>query len=340
MSRLYLSVVALIVLNALLLLIGLGRGTTSACDTGICVGLVFDIGGRGDKSFNDSAYRGLERAVKELGVHAELMEPASGADRESAVRQLAARGLHIIIAVGFIFSEDVTKLAREFPNVKFAGIDFVPPADGSALPPNLAALNFREQEGSFLIGAIAGLVSKSQTVGMVGGMEIPLIKKFEAGYRKGVAEVCPSCTVLVAYIGTTPEAWANPAAGQALAKTQYGRGADVVYQVAGRSGTGVFNAAQEFKAWAIGVDSDQFEEAPCCVLTSMMKRIDVAVFETIKSVKDGSFQGGMHEFGLNENGVGYVYDKNNRDRIPAAVIEKVNRLAERVKTGDIEVPSE
>jgi basic membrane protein A len=339
MSRAVVLVFALVFVNAALIALGRGRGDSGTCEAQTCVGLVFDVGGLGDKSFNDSAHRGVMRAVSELGVQAQFIEPADGADRESAVRQLAARGLDIIIAVGFIFTDDVRKLAREFPDVRFACIDFAQSDPPVPLPENLAALNFREQEGSFLVGAIAGLVSKSKTVGMIGGMEIPLIKKFEAGYRRGVAEVCPECEVLVAYIGTTVEAWANPAAGQALAKTQFGRGADIVYQVAGRSGTGVFNAAREFKHWAIGVDSDQFEEAPCCILTSMLKRIDVAVFETIKSVHEGRFTGGEHEFGLAEDGVGFVYDDNNRDRIPADVVERVRALAKRVVGGEIEVPA-
>ncbi len=338
MSRPVLLVLGLAVVNVVLLLVGLGRGDSGACGAGTCVGLVFDVGGLGDKSFNDSAYRGVMRAADELGVKVQFIEPADGADRESAVRQLAARGLDLVVAVGFIFSDDLLKLSHEFPGVRFACIDFASADPNAKLPPNLAGLNFREHEGSFLVGAIAGLVTKSKVVGLVGGMEIPLLKKFEMGYRRGVAEVCPDCTVLAAYIGTTPEAWANPAAGQALAKTQFSRGADIVYQIAGRSGIGVFNAAREFGRWAIGVDADQFDEAPCCILTSMLKRIDVAVFEAIKSVNEGKFEGGVHEFGLAENGVGFVYDKNNQDRISAEVVERVRALSQKVIDGQIEVP--
>ncbi len=312
----------------------------------IKVGLVYDIGGRGDKSFNDAAYRGLERAKNELGVAIREVEPGEGAQRESALRQLAASGHDLVIGVGFLFTEDITKMAKDFPDVKFACIDYTPPEDPSTIPANLVGLRFREHEGSFLVGAIAGSMTKSKTVGFVGGMEIPLIKKFEAGYKAGVMNVCPDCKILSAYAGTTGNAFNDPAKGQELALSQYDGKADVIYHASGKTGDGVFNAAKQKKAMAIGVDSDQFHVAPCCVLTSMLKRVDVAVFNAIKSVNDKTFKGGVQEFGLvqdglgDQDGVGFVYDDNNKDRLPKGVADKAKELAKKIVAGEIKVPSE
>lgn len=304
------------------------------------VGLVFDVGGLGDKSFNDAAHRGLMKARDELGVEVRYIEPGDGSDRESALRQLAAQGYDLIIGIGFIFSDDITKLAKEFPAIKFAAIDYSLPQGEEKTPDNLAGLRFREHEGSFLVGAIAGQVSKSKKVGFVGGMKIPLIHKFEAGYEAGVKNVCPTCEVLSGYAGTTPQAFADPTKGKELATAQYARGADIIFHASGKTGDGVFNAAEQKKKWAIGVDSDQFSAKPCCVLTSMLKKVDVAVFNVIQDVKKGTFQSGIREFGLADDGVGFVYDENNKDRIPQEVVDKVNMLAEQIKSGELAVPTE
>ena len=187
----------LIAVNIVLIAVGMAVVPTrdGAAGNGIRVGLVFDIGGKNDKSFNTAAWRGLERAKAELGVQAEFIEPSEGADRESALRAFAARKVDLVIGVGFIFGPDLERLAAQFPDVKFAGIDYSP-SPGFAGLPNLAALKFREHEGSFLVGAIAAMVTRTKTVGFVGGMKIPLIRKFEAGYIAGVKHVCPSCRVL------------------------------------------------------------------------------------------------------------------------------------------------
>lgn len=309
-------------------------------DDKIRIGLVFDVGGLGDQSFNDSAHRGLMKAKEELGVEVEFIEPSGGADRESLVRQYAAQGFSMVIGVGFLFSDDITKLAKQFPNVKFACVDYNLPQGETAPPANLAGLRFREHEGSYLIGAIAGLVTKVKKVGFVGGMKIPLIRKFEAGYEAGVKQVCPDCEILSGYAGVEPTAFNDPTKGKELALTQYSRGADIIYHAAGTTGVGVFNAAEQEKKMAIGVDSDQFHVAPCCVLTSMLKRVDVSVFEVIKSLKEGKFEGGIREFGLAEDGVGYVYDDNNKARIPEDVVTKVNELRQKIISGEIKVPSE
>ncbi|HWO20261.1 MAG TPA: BMP family ABC transporter substrate-binding protein [Kofleriaceae bacterium] len=303
------------------------------------IGLVFDVGGLGDKSFNDSAHRGLVKAKDELGVQTQYIEPGDGSDRESALRQRAAKGDDLVIGVGFIFSDDITKLAKEFPKVKFACIDYSLPQTEKQVPDNLVGLRFREHEGSFLVGAVAGRVTKAKKLGFVGGMKIPLIRKFEAGYEAGVKQVCPDCQIFSGYAGTEPKAFADPTKGKELALSQYNRGADIVYHASGKTGDGVFDAAKEKKKLAIGVDSDQFPVAPCCVLTSMIKNVDVAVFETIKKVVEGKFQSGELEFGLKEGGVGFVYDDNNKGKIPQAVADEMKELTKQIVEGKITVPT-
>ncbi len=206
------------------------------------VGVVFDVGGRGDKSFNDGAYIGAERAARELNADVRFVEPGEGSDREAGLRLLAAQGMDLVIGVGFIFTDDLTQLAKEYPNVHFAGVDYAVGTDdkGNVIqpPPNLAALKFREEQGSFLVGAIAALISKTKKVGFVGGMDIPLIHKFEAGYKAGVKAVCPDCRVIAQYAGVTPEAFRNPGKGKELALSQYNQGVDVIFHAVGLDGAG------------------------------------------------------------------------------------------------------
>ncbi len=329
---------ALVALNAVLLVAGLGLGGKAVVGSGVKIGLVFDIGGLGDKSFNDAAHAGLIRARDELGVNVRTVEPGDGSDRASALRQLAAEGSDLVIGVGFIFTDDLKKLAGEYPKTKFAGIDYSA-APGEPTPPNVAGLRFREHEGSFLVGAIAGLMTKTRVVGFVGGMQIPLIRKFEAGYSAGVKHVCPECQVLSAYAGNEPKAFADPVMGKELASSQYDRRADIVFHASGKTGAGVIQAARERQKLAIGVDSDQFHEAPCCVLTSMVKRVDVAVYNVIASVLQGRFEPGVRELGLAEGGVAFVYDDHNRDMIPADVVARVQALSKEIVAQRLEVPA-
>ena len=307
------------------------------------VGIVFDVGGRGDKSFNDGAYLGGQRAERELGAHVRFIEPGDGSDRESGLRLLAAEGMRLVVGVGFIFSDDLTQLAKEYPNTPFAGIDYSVGVDraGNPIPPppNLAALKFREEEGSFLVGALAALVSKTHKVGFVGGMNFPLIHKFEAGYRAGVKHVCPRCAIISQYAGVTPEAFRNPGRGKELALSQYQQGVDIIYHAAGSTGLGVFEAARQSGKLAIGVDADQYQEAPGYILTSMVKGVDVAVYEATRWVKEGRFKGGVYQLGLKEGGVGYVYDEHNRAMIPADVHARVEQLKQEIIAGKINVPS-
>jgi basic membrane protein A len=332
-------IVILLGINVVLVVVGwlAVREPEQRAGTGLRVGLVFDIGGKNDRSFNEAAWRGLQRAKAELGVDVSYVEPTEGADRESALRSMAARGVDLVIGVGFIFGPDLERLAKQFPKVKFAGIDYSP-SPGVGTIDNLAGLRFREQEGSFLVGAIAGLVTHTKTVGFVGGMKIPLIRKFEAGYEAGVKHVCPSCRVLGAYAGTEPKAFADPPHGEELASAQYGQGADIIFHAAGKTGDGVFAAARHRGARAIGVDSDQYDNAPCCVVTSMVKRVDVAVLDIIKELSVGRFRGGLHELGLAEQGVGFVADERNRNLLPLEVVTKVKKLEADIIAGTIQVP--
>jgi len=301
------------------------------------VGLVFDVGGRGDKSFNDAAYAGLEQAQRELGVTFSTLETGEGSDREAQMRQLAAGGSQLVFGVGFLFTDDILGLAQEFPDVKFACVDYTV-KEGQTLPPNLVALEFKENEGSFLVGALAALLTKTGKVGFVGGMEIPLIKKFEAGYRAGAKAADPKVEVLAKYAGTTGTAFKDPTKGKELGLAEYNQGADIIFHASGSTGLGVFEAAREKGKLAIGVDSDQQAEAPGFILTSMVKRVETAVFDTIKELKEGRWQGGVREFGLKEDGVGWVYDDQNKALIPDDVKAKVDALKAEIVAGRIVVP--
>jgi basic membrane protein A len=336
-------VAALVVVNAALLFVGAWIAPhgkrAPAGSVKARVGLVFDVGGKDDRSFNDAAWRGLQRAQRELGVEVYTLEPSDGADREAGLRQMASRHVDLVIGVGFIFSADLERLAREFPAVAFAGVDYAPTGPGST-PPNLAGLRFREHEGSFVVGAIAGLTTKSKIVGFVGGMKIPLIRKFEAGYEAGVKYACPTCRVYSAYAGTEPKAFADPMLGQELAAAQYEGGADVIFHAAGKTGSGVISAAKARGALVIGVDSDQHFEAPCCVLTSMVKQVDVAVYDAIADVVAGRFHGGIRELGLAEHGVGFVADDNNVRLLPESIRERARAISADIVAGKIAVPSQ
>jgi basic membrane protein A and related proteins len=302
------------------------------------IGLVFDVGGRGDKSFNDAAYAGLMRAKRELGVEIAFLEPIGSEDREAALRLFAARGFDLVIGVGFIFSSDVDAVAAAYPNVHFACVDYAPGKNGP--PPNVAGLVFREEEGSFLVGAAAGLLSRTKHVGFVGGMVTPLIRKFDAGYAAGVAATCPTCVVHSAYAGATPDAFKDPAKGKALAISEIAAGADVLYHASGATGHGVFEGAHDAHAMAIGVDADQYDEMPDTIVTSMVKRMDVTVFEAIRDVTQGRFSGGMHVYGLKEGALDWVHEGPHAARIPESVRVEVEALREKIVSGAVLVPAD
>lgn len=303
------------------------------------IGLVFDVGGRGDKSFNDAAYNGLERAKNELGIDFEIFDPGDGSDRESALRKLAAKPeIKLIFGVGFIFTDDIDKVAKDFPDKKFACIDYSI-SDTAKIPSNVLAVEFKEDEGSFLVGAIAGLKTKTNKIGFIGGVESPLIRKFEMGYSQGAKYVNPAIEVFTSYISVTPEGFKNPGKSQEIALSQFNKGADIIYHASGLSGLGLFEAARETKKYAIGVDLDQWDEAPGFVLTSMKKEITEAVFGTIKLFIEGNFKGGVKVFGITDNGVSYVYDENNKGLIGDDVNIKILEIKEKLKSGEIKVVS-
>src|SRR3982751_5212077 len=343
MRKLLALIAVLLAIHVAFLFVRPSGAAQPATANAIDVGVVFDVGGRGDKSFNDGAYLGAMRAAKELGAHVRFVEPGEGSDREAGLRLLAAEGMDLVVGVGFIFTDDLTQLAKEYPNVRFAGVDYAvatDPAGNPVMPPsNLAALRFREEQGSYLVGALAALVGKSKTVGFVGGMDSPLIKKFEAGYEAGVHQVCPDCTVLAQYAGVTPEAFRNPGKGKEIALAQYQQGANVIFHASGSTGLGVFEAARQTNKLAIGVDADQYSEAPGYVLSSMVKGVDNAVYDAIRKVKDGTFRGGIYQYGLAEQGVGYIYDKNNQKLIPPDVHARLEQLRKDIVAGRIVVPS-
>jgi len=302
------------------------------------VGLVFDVGGRGDKSFNDAAYDGLMRAERELDVEVRYLEPASTEDREAALRLFASQKMDLVIGVGFIFSSDVDAVARSYPSVDFACVDYAPSTPHP--PPNVLGLAFREEEGSFLVGAAAGLLTKTRNVGFVGGMTIPLIRKFEAGYTAGVHATCPACVVQATYAGATPDAFKDPAKGKLLAIGEASAGADVIFHASGSTGHGVFEGAKEMHVLAIGVDADQHDEMPGVVVTSMTKRVDVAVFDAIEDVLAHRFHGGMRALGLADHGVDWVHEGPHAAGLPPAVVARVEELRARVARGDVAVPTE
>jgi basic membrane protein A len=345
--RRWLAIGALSVVAAALAIVPGRRASKGASGpSDFRVGLVFDVGGRGDKSFNDLSYAGLLRAKEELGAVIEYVEPTGAEDREAALRRFASRGFDLVIGVGFIFSRDLDAVARAYPKVRFACVDYAPPFRHSggddrhaAIPPNVTGLAFREEEGAYLVGAVAALVSKSGHVGFVGGMEMPLIRKFEVGYRAGAARVRPSVSLHVAYAGTTPDAFRDPARGKAIALAQIAAGADVLFHAAGSTGLGVFQAARTTGVHAIGVDSDQWHEAPTTVLTSMTKQADVSVFDAIAAAKAGTLEGGMRVLGLREGGVDYVHEGPHAAGIPAEVRAEVEALRARIVAGEIVVPS-
>lgn len=317
------------------------RTTQEQSSTSLKVGLVFDVGGRGDKSFNDGAFRGLEQAKKELGVDFEYIEPGPGADREAALRQLSNREeISLILGIGFIFTDDITNIATEFPNKKFACVDYTYDST-KVLPTNLVALNFKEEEGSFLVGALAALTTKTNVIGFIGGMQSPLIKKFEVGYLAGANYINQNCDVLIGYAGVSGDAFKNPGKGKELALGQYARGADIIYHASGVTGLGVIEAAREKHKLVIGVDSDQFHEAPGYILTSMTKVVDNSVYETIRAVIEGNFQGGRSVmFDLKSKGIDYVYDANNQNLIPENIHQKVEEIRDKIISGEIKVLSQ
>ena len=281
--------------------------------------VVFDMGGKFDKSFNEGIYNGLEKFRAETGISYRDFEVTNETQREQALRRMAQRGSDPVIAVGFAQAPALEKVAREFPNTRFTIIDMVVDL------PNVQSVVFKEHEGSFLVGVAAAMASKTDKVGFIGGMDIPLIRKFACGYEQGVRYVNPNAKIFQNMTGTTPAAWNNPTKGGELARSQFDRGADVVYAAAGGTGIGVYQAAKDSGKLAIGVDSNQNYLHPGTMLTSMLKRVDVAAYNTFKTALDGTWKPGIQVLGLAEDGVGWALDEHNRDLVSAAMKSKVEQ---------------
>ena len=317
-----------------------GDSDTTVAKSDAKVGVVYDIGGRGDQSFNDAAYAGLSKAADELGVETRDLEPAAGgADREEKLR-LLAESFDLTFGIGFLFADAIKKVAAEQPQKKFAVVDTV------VEMPNVVSLTFAEEQGSYLVGAAAALKSKTGKIGFIGGVETELIKKFEAGYVAGAKKINPSIQVEVKYITQPPDfsGFNDPAKGREIGNAMYTGGADVVYAAAGGSGGGLFEAAKTAsekgtKVWAIGVDSDQINLVDASlkpfILTSMLKKVDVAVFDTIKDFTEGNFAAEVRTFDLKAGGVDYSTTGGNVDDIKS----KLDDLKEQIIDGSITVPT-
>jgi basic membrane protein A len=333
------------------------------------IGICFDIGGRGDQSFNDSAYHGMVMLAERYngyikddpsnvdhGKDTELkyLEPkAGGQDREQLLRALAEDGYQLIIGVGFLFTDSITKVAADFPDQHFGIIDgYVPDLTADS---NITCLSFAEHEGSFLVGAIAGMMNKGGKVGFIGGMDIPLIHKFQGGFYAGVMYVNPELrkpnALLGQYCGKDPTAFNDPKTAESIAVNFYRQGATIIYHAAGGSGAGLFKAARDLDKWAIGVDSDQgliyatsdnSEERAMAehILTSMLKRVDNAVFLTGQElIQSGDVKGGYDEFGLADDGVGYAVNEYNQ-KVLDPVRADVDQIKQKIIDGEIKVPDD
>jgi basic membrane protein A and related proteins len=292
--------------------------------------IVFDIGGKFDKSFNESMFNGAEKFKAESGVAYGEFEIANEAQREQAIRNFADQGYSPIIAAGFAQAAAVEKVAKEYPELKFAIVDMVVDL------PNVQSIVFKEHEGSYLVGLLAGMASKSGKVGFVGGMDIPLIRKFACGYAQGVKAAKADATIFQNMTGDTGAAWNDPVKGGEITKGQMAQGADVVYAAAGATGLGVLQAAADGGALSIGVDANQNYLHPGKVLTSMLKRVDVAVFNVMKNGNDG-FKPGIQVLGLAEEGVGYAMDDNNKPLVTAEMQAAAEKARADIIAGTIKV---
>ncbi|MGS5087660.1 BMP family lipoprotein [Hydrogenophaga sp. A37] len=288
--------------------------------------VIFDMGGKFDKSFNQAGYDGAERWKKESGKAYLEFEISNPAQREQAMRRMAERGADPIVGIGFSQGGAVEKTAKEFPKLKFAIIDSV------VSLPNVQSIVFAEHEGSFLVGMMAAMVSKSGKVGFIGGMDIPLIRKFQCGYEQGAKYANPKVQFIGNMTGTTPAAWGDPARGAELAKAQFASGVDVVFAAAGGTGTGVYQAAKDAGKLAIGVDSNQNHLHPGTMLTSMVKRVDVAVYSAFKGITPG-----VTALGLKDGGVDYAMDEHNAKLVTADMKKKVDAAKADIISGKIKV---
>ncbi|MEQ6202360.1 BMP family ABC transporter substrate-binding protein [Sulfitobacter sp. HNIBRBA2951] len=313
----------------------LGAAAATALSAGAALAepaLIFDLGGKFDKSFNEAAFNGAQRWTEETGGTFREIELQSEAQREQALRRFADAGANPIITMGFAMADPLSTVAPDYPDTKFVAID-VTWLDA----PNIRQIGFAEHEGSYLVGMLAGLATKSDTVSFIGGMDIPLIRHFGCGYAQGVAAANPDAKVIANMTGTTPAAWNDPVKGSELTTAQISQGSDVVFAAAGGTGVGVLQTAADSDILSIGVDSNQNYLHPGKVLTSMLKRVDVAVYDALKAGE--AVETGVFTLGLAEEGVGYALDDNNSALITDEMKASVNEAREKIIAGDIEVVS-
>jgi len=293
--------------------------------------VIFDLGGKFDRSFNQASFEGAERFKAETGIEYREFELQSDAQREQALRRFAEAGHNPVVVAGFSNASAMQTVATEFPETNFAIIDMVVDL------PNVRSVVFNEHEGSYLVGVLAALASKEGKVGFVGGMDIPLIQKFACGYVQGVMATNPGAEVFQNMTGTTGAAWNDPVKGGELAKSQIDRGADVIYHAAGGTGIGVLQAAADAGVLGIGVDSNQNYIHPGKVLTSMLKRVDEAVYDAMTDVNNDEWTPGIVVMGLAENGVGYAVDENNEPLLTPEMIAAVEDARAKIISGEIKV---
>ena len=291
--------------------------------------IIYDLGGKFDKSFNEAAFNGAERWAKETGGTYKELEMQSEAQREQALRRLAEAGANPVVMTGFAFGDVLNTVAPDFPDTKFAIIDMV------VDQPNVKSVVFTEEQGSYLVGMMAAMASKTGTVGFIGGMDIPLIRKFACGYAQGVLAANPDAKIVANMTGTTPSAWNDPVKGAELAKAQKSQGADVIYAAAGGTGIGVLQAAADEGILSIGVDSNQNYLHPGQVLTSMTKRVDNAVYDIFKEGPD--MTPGILVMDLKAGGVDYALDDNNKDLVTVEMKTKVDEAKAKIEAGEITV---
>ncbi|MDF1610159.1 BMP family ABC transporter substrate-binding protein [Hoeflea sp. YIM 152468] len=295
--------------RTLLSFLAIAAMSATAMAADIKPAIIYDLGGKFDKSFNEAAYVGAEKFKTETGIDYRDFEIANDAQREQALRRFAKDGNNPIVMAGFSWAASLEKVAADYPETDFAIIDMVVDA------PNVRSVVYKEQEGSFLVGVMAAKASETGTVSFIGGMDIPLIRKFACGYKGGVLATNPDAKVLEAMTGTTPDAWNDPVKGGEITKSQIDQGSDVVYAAAGGTGIGVLQAAADAGKLGIGVDSNQNGLQPGKVLTSMLKRVDVAVYNAFMDAKDDKFSYGFSSLGLAEDGVDYAMDEHNADLV-------------------------
>ncbi|NQT58305.1 MAG: BMP family ABC transporter substrate-binding protein [Bacteroidetes bacterium] len=319
--------VVLLIFAVVFPVFGGGSDEENTAQQQIRVALVTSTGGLGDRSFNDAAWIGFQRAQSELGVAIKVMEPSSVVDYETSLSTMADLGYDLVVGIGFDMKDAMTIVSEKYPDTRFATVNVAIDHD------NISTAQFKDHEGSFLAGALAASMSKTAIIGFVGGVDAPSIRRFEQGYKEGAEYINPGIQVISSFVGS----FGDPGKGKESALSMFSQNADIVFHAAGKTGEGVLNAASEVGKYAIGVDQDQDYIAPGSVLTSMVKRVDVAMFEFIKAITDGTLTAGIHVYGLKESGVGLSEMKFTKDLIPESVLLKLDSIKKKIISGEIVV---